>query len=107
MRGASAAYTRVVPLPLHKDGWILGTDNRGELADFIGASCIQLSRVVRRFRAQGILDRTRGRVRVLSKARLGPLARDRCLASPYIPRSFRVASWSSRAMESGVPLTLS
>ncbi|HTP58639.1 MAG TPA: cyclic nucleotide-binding domain-containing protein [Spirochaetia bacterium] len=90
-----------------KDGWVLGTDNLGELADFIGASYRQLSRVVRAFRQQGILDRTRGRLRVAQKARLGPLVRDRYLANPYIPRSLRVASWSSRPMEIGEPFTLS
>jgi CRP/FNR family putative post-exponential-phase nitrogen-starvation transcriptional regulator len=90
-----------------RDGWILGTDNLEELADFIGASYRQLSRVVRRFRQQGILDSTRGRIRVLQKDRLGPLARDRYLSSPYIPRSLRVASWSNRPMESGEPFTLS
>jgi CRP-like cAMP-binding protein len=57
-------------------GRILGTDDLGELADFLGASYRQLARVVRRFRDLGILDRTRGRIRVLNKARLQPLARD-------------------------------
>ncbi len=60
-----------------EDGWVLGTDNLGELADFIGASYRQLSRVVRRFRAEGILDRKRGRIRVKEKGKLQPLARDR------------------------------
>jgi CRP/FNR family transcriptional regulator, putaive post-exponential-phase nitrogen-starvation regulator len=57
-------------------GRILGTDDLGELADFLGASYRQLARVVRRFRDLGILDRTRGRIRVLNRARLQPLARD-------------------------------
>ena len=58
------------------EGWILGTDDLGELADFLGSSYRQLGRVVRRFRAEGVLDRTRGRIRVLDKAKLAPLARD-------------------------------
>jgi CRP/FNR family putative post-exponential-phase nitrogen-starvation transcriptional regulator len=58
------------------EGRIPGTDDLGELADFLGASYRQLGRVVRRFRTAGILDRTRGRIRVLDRARLAPLARD-------------------------------
>jgi len=63
------------------EGWVLGTDDLGELADFIGASYRQLSRVVGRFREEGILDRTRGRIRVHDRARLEPLARDLYLRS--------------------------
>jgi CRP-like cAMP-binding protein len=58
------------------EGWILGTDNLGELADFLGSSYRQLARVVRRFRAAGILDNTRGRIRVRDTAKLESLARD-------------------------------
>jgi CRP/FNR family transcriptional regulator, putaive post-exponential-phase nitrogen-starvation regulator len=58
------------------EGWILGTDNLGELADYLGASYRQLTRVVRRFRAEGILDRTRSRIRVRDATKLQPLARD-------------------------------
>ena len=58
------------------EGWLLGTQNLGELADFLGTSYRQLSRVVRRFRDAGILDRTRGRVRVRDRTKLRPLARD-------------------------------
>jgi CRP/FNR family transcriptional regulator, putaive post-exponential-phase nitrogen-starvation regulator len=58
------------------EGRVLGTDDLGELADFIGASYRQLSRVVARFREEGILASARGRVRVLDRARLEPLARD-------------------------------
>jgi CRP/FNR family transcriptional regulator, putaive post-exponential-phase nitrogen-starvation regulator len=58
------------------EGLVLGTDDLGELADFIGASYRQLARVVRQFRDEGILDRTRGRVRVIDGKRLEPLARD-------------------------------
>jgi CRP/FNR family putative post-exponential-phase nitrogen-starvation transcriptional regulator len=58
------------------EGWILGTDDLGELADFLGASYRQLARVVRRFRDDGILDRTRGRIRVVNRSRLRPLAGD-------------------------------
>jgi CRP-like cAMP-binding protein len=61
------------------EGWILGTDDLGELADFLGASYRQLARVVRDFRDEGILDRTRGRIRVLDSTKLEPLARD-----PYV-----------------------
>ena len=57
-------------------GRVLGTDHLGELADFLGSSYRQLGRVVRRFRAEGILERTRGRIRVLDKRKLRPLAGD-------------------------------
>jgi CRP-like cAMP-binding protein len=63
------------------EGHVLGTDDLGELADFIGASYRQLARVVGRFREAGILDRARGRIRVLNRARLEPLARDLYLRS--------------------------
>lgn len=58
------------------EGRILGTDDLGELADFIGASYRQLGRVVRDFRDEGILENRRGRIRVLDPAKLRPLARD-------------------------------
>jgi CRP/FNR family transcriptional regulator, putaive post-exponential-phase nitrogen-starvation regulator len=58
------------------EGLILGTDDLGEIADFIGSSYRQLARVVRRFRDGGLLERTRGRVRVLDRAALAPLAGD-------------------------------
>ncbi len=58
------------------EGRILGTDDLGELADFLGASYRQLARVVRRFRDQGILERTRGRIRVLDRTRLEPFSHD-------------------------------
>lgn len=57
-------------------GRIIGTDDLGELADFLGSSYRQLARVVRRFRTMGILDTMRGRIRVLDRAKLRPLARD-------------------------------
>jgi CRP/FNR family putative post-exponential-phase nitrogen-starvation transcriptional regulator len=66
------------------EGGILGTDDLGELADFIGASYRQLGRSVRRFREEGILEASRGRIRVLDKAKLTPLARDL-----YSPVAFR------------------
>jgi len=58
------------------DGWIVGTDNLGELADFLGASYRQLARAVAGLRASGVMDRRRGRIRVLDQAGLEPLARD-------------------------------
>jgi len=58
------------------EGWILGTDDLGELADYLGSSYRQLARIVRRFRDAGILDRTRGRIRVVSRPKLRPLAGD-------------------------------
>jgi len=57
-------------------GRVLGTDDLGELADFLGSSYRQLARVVRRFRAMGILEPARGRIRVRDRAKLEPLARD-------------------------------
>ena len=59
-----------------EEGRILGTDDLGELADFLGASYRQLARVVRRFRSEGIMEGSRGRIRVLDRARLEPLAGD-------------------------------
>ena len=57
-------------------GRVLGTDDLGELADFLGSSYRQLARVVRRFRAMGILDAARGHIRVRDRTKLEPLARD-------------------------------
>ncbi len=59
------------------EGRIVGTDDLGELADFIGASYRQLARGVRKFRDLGILDGARGRIRILDRARLEPRAGDR------------------------------
>jgi CRP-like cAMP-binding protein len=53
-----------------------GTDDLGELADILGASYRQLARVVRSFRAAGILDDRRGRIRVLDREGLKRHARD-------------------------------
>ena len=80
------------------EGKVLGTDDLGELADFIGASYRQLARVVRRFRDIGILERARGRIRVLDASRLGPLARDLYLrpGERVSPRDFdgrRARGW--------------
>ncbi len=58
------------------EGQVLGTDDLGELADYLGASYRQVSRVVQRFRREGILDSRRGRIRVVDRARLAPMARD-------------------------------
>jgi CRP/FNR family transcriptional regulator, putaive post-exponential-phase nitrogen-starvation regulator len=66
-------------------GGVLGMDNLGELADFIGASYRQLARVVRQFRAEGILAGERGRIRVRDRGRLEPLARDRYWDSRLAP----------------------
>lgn len=59
------------------EGRIVGTDDLGELADFIGASYRQLARAVRRLRDLDILDGTRGRIRILDRDRLEPRAGDR------------------------------
>lgn len=59
------------------EGRIVGTDDLGELADFIGASYRQLARAVRRLRDLDILDGTRGRIRILDRGRLEPRAGDR------------------------------
>ncbi|MDX9898081.1 MAG: cyclic nucleotide-binding domain-containing protein [Spirochaetia bacterium] len=58
------------------EGGLVGTDALGELADFIGASYRQLARVVHRFREEGILDPSRGRIRVLDGTKLAALAGD-------------------------------
>jgi CRP-like cAMP-binding protein len=52
-----------------------GTEDMGELADIIGASYRQLSRVIAKLKAEGILEEGRGRVRVVSRERLARLAR--------------------------------
>jgi CRP-like cAMP-binding protein len=61
---------------MDNEGWIMGTDNLGELADFLGASYRQLARAVAGLRARGVMDKCRGRIRVLDRGRLEPLARD-------------------------------
>lgn len=58
-------------------GLVLGTDDLGEIANFLGTSYRQLGRVVRQFRDAGILAKTRGRIRVLDQKKLTGLARDR------------------------------
>jgi len=57
-------------------GQVIGTDDLGEIADFLGASYRQLGRVVRSFRDRGIIGRERGKIRVLDRRKLAPLARD-------------------------------
>jgi CRP-like cAMP-binding protein len=54
----------------------LGTDDLGELADLLGSSYRQLSRVLRRFKDEGILAEERGKLRVIDRTRLEKLARD-------------------------------
>jgi CRP-like cAMP-binding protein len=48
----------------------------GELADLLGSSYRQLSRVLRRFREEGILGESRGEIVVKDERRLEELARD-------------------------------
>ncbi len=55
-------------------GGVLGTDDLGDIASFLGASYRQLARVVRRFRDEGLLKHARGQIRILDKSRLVPLA---------------------------------
>jgi CRP-like cAMP-binding protein len=54
----------------------LGTDDLGELADLLGASYRQLSRVLRDFKDEGILEERRGKLRIRARDRLELLARD-------------------------------
>jgi len=54
----------------------LGTDDLGELADLLGASYRQLSRVLRDFKNDGILEEMRGALRIRDKPKLEALARD-------------------------------
>lgn len=54
----------------------LGTENLGELADLLGSSYRQLSRVLRLFKDEGILEEKWGSIRVLDRGRLEALARD-------------------------------
>lgn len=58
-------------------GWLLGAESLGELANFLGASYRQVARAVRLFRDEGILDETRGRIRVVDRSKLAPLAGER------------------------------
>lgn len=53
----------------------LGADSLGEVADLLGASYRQLSRVIRRFRSQGLLEGGRG-LRIKDRPGLELLARD-------------------------------
>ena len=59
-----------------REGLILGGEDLGDLADFIGASYRQLARVLRSFRDRGILADVRGALRVLDRGKLKELARD-------------------------------
>lgn len=68
-----------------RGGEVLGSDDLGEIADFIGASYRQLARSVRKFRDLGLLDPERGRIRVLDRAALQGLAADL-----YLPSSRKV-----------------
>jgi CRP/FNR family transcriptional regulator, putaive post-exponential-phase nitrogen-starvation regulator len=54
----------------------LGTENQGELADLLGTSYRQLSRVLRDFKDEGVLEQRRGKLRVLDRSKLEALARD-------------------------------
>jgi len=58
------------------EGRLRGAADLGELADFIGASYRQLSRAVRRFREEGLVEGKKGSLRVLDRARLAPYAAD-------------------------------
>jgi len=55
---------------------LYGTDSLGELADLLGTSYRNLSRVIRGFKEEGILEASRGRIRVLVPERLRNYARD-------------------------------
>ncbi len=54
----------------------LGADNLGEVADLLGSSYRQLSRVIRRFREEGLIEGGRGAFRIRDRAGLEALARD-------------------------------
>jgi CRP/FNR family transcriptional regulator, putaive post-exponential-phase nitrogen-starvation regulator len=54
----------------------LGTDDLGELADLLGTSYRQLSRVLRDFKDEGMLEGRRGALRILDRGKLAALARD-------------------------------
>jgi CRP/FNR family transcriptional regulator, putaive post-exponential-phase nitrogen-starvation regulator len=71
-----ARFASYLLASMAEDGRILGSDDLGEIADYIGSSYRQLARVVRRFREEGLLDKERGRVRVLDGSGLEPLAGD-------------------------------
>jgi CRP/FNR family transcriptional regulator, putaive post-exponential-phase nitrogen-starvation regulator len=74
---------------MDEGGEVLGTDDLGELSDFIGASYRQLARVVRRFRDEGILEGKRGRIRVIDAAKLRPRAADLYTRRPGLrPKDF-------------------
>jgi CRP-like cAMP-binding protein len=71
-----ASYLLALESGEGESGLCLGTEDLGELADILGSSYRQLSRVVRRFRDEGILESRRGRLRVLAPEKLEDLARD-------------------------------
>ncbi len=73
------------------DGGIIAADDLGDLADYIGCSYRQLSRVVRDFRARGILAGGRGRLVVADRAALEPFAGDLYTRSASLPPSARAA----------------
>jgi cAMP-binding proteins - catabolite gene activator and regulatory subunit of cAMP-dependent protein kinases len=73
---ANRLASYLVAVECEEDCKTLGTDDLGELADLLGASYRQLSRVLRDFKDSGILEERRGAVRVLDRARLEKLARD-------------------------------
>ncbi len=74
-----------------EEGGIRGAVDLGELADFIGASYRQMARVLKRFRAEGLMDGGRGVVRVLDRAALEGYAADRYPASGAPgPRDFLI-----------------
>ncbi|HOZ72173.1 MAG TPA: cyclic nucleotide-binding domain-containing protein [Spirochaetales bacterium] len=67
------------------DGGIIAADDLGDLADYIGCSYRQLSRVVRDFRARGILSGRRGGLTVADRSALEPLAGDLYTRSASVP----------------------
>ncbi len=59
-----------------EEGLLPGSDDLGDIANFLGASYRQLGRVVRRFRDAGLLAATRGRLRVVDREGLSMLSGD-------------------------------
>jgi CRP-like cAMP-binding protein len=71
-----ASYLLAVQSERGEDAREYRASTVGELADLLGSSYRQLSRVLRRFREEGILGESRGVIVVKDAARLEELAKD-------------------------------
>ena len=73
---ANRLASYLLAVECEKECRYLGTDDLGELADLLGTSYRQLSRVLRDFKDEGMLEERRGALRILDRGKLTALARD-------------------------------